>query len=304
MTVVAAQSVISFLLVALTTLGLADEPRTAPAGEPVPRRGVTVVAAGDIASCEQSGDEETAELVRRIDPDAIITTGDNVYPNGTSEEFAQCYDPTWGEFLERTSPSPGNHEYATPGAAGYFDYFAARAPGPYYSFDLGGWHLVSLNSEIDRSEGSSQVRWLARDLRRDRHRCELLYWHRPRWSGGAHGSSEYSQDLWRAAYEAGVDLVVVGHDHNYQRFRRLDARGRPDPRFGVVQIVAGTGGRSHYDPGEIEHRVAVDGETFGVLELNLRPGSFALRFAPVAGGSFTDAVRGAGCHRAPPRHRP
>jgi acid phosphatase type 7 len=256
---------------------------------------------GDIASCDQTEDEAVAELVRRIDPDALLTTGDNVYPNGTPEEFAECYDPAWGRFKSITRPSPGNHDYGTAGAAGYFEYFGASAPGPYYSFNLGGWHLVSLNTEIDRHWDSPQVRWLRRDLRRDTHRCELLYWHRARWSGGAHGSSEYSQDLWRAAYEAGVDLVLVGHDHNYQRFRRLDARGRPSPRYGVVQIVAGMGGRSHYDPGQIAHRLAVDGETSGVLELKLRPGSFGLRFVPIDGGTFRDAVSGAACHGPPPR---
>jgi acid phosphatase type 7 len=272
-----------------------------PAPSPGASRSTTVVAAGDIASCDQTADEETAELVRRLDPDAILTTGDNVYPSGSRDEFGECYSPGWGQFLSSTFPSPGNHDYDTPNAAGYFSYFGARAPGPYYSFDLGGWHFVSLNTEIDRSAGSPQIRWLRRDLRRDDHRCELLYWHRPRWSGGSHGSSRSADDLWRAAYEGGVDIVLTGHDHNYQRFRRLGAQGRPDRRFGVVQIVVGTGGRSHYDPGSIVHRVVADGTTFGVLELGLRPRSFALRFVPVAGGSFTDAVRHGACHRAPAR---
>jgi hypothetical protein len=275
---------------------------TEPEGR-VTRRsaGATVVAVGDIASCLQTGDEATAEVVREIDPDAVLTLGDNVYPSGTPEEFAECYDPSWGRFLDRTHPAPGNHDYATPEAAGYFGYFGSRAPGPYYSFDLGDWHLVSLNTEINRNWDSPQLRWLRRDLRTDDHRCELLYWHRARWSGGSHGSSEYSQPLWRAAYEAGVDLVLVGHDHNYQRFPRLDARGRPDPSFGVVQIVAGTGGRGHYDAGEIAHRVVADEATFGVLKLRLGPRGYSLRFVPVAGGSFSDVVRGGRCHGAPPR---
>ena len=297
----------SLFLSVLATLGLATSPGPPPAETPerAPSgsRTATVVAVGDIASCLQDGDEQTAELVRRINPDAVLTMGDNVYTNGTPQEFAECYAPSWGEFREKTYPSPGNHEYGTPGATGYFEYFGERAPGPYYSFDLAGWHLVSLNTEIDRSTGSPQQRWLERDLRRNRSRCELLYWHRPRWSGGAHSSSEYSQDLWRTAYKAGVDLVLVGHDHNYQRFRRMDARGRLDPRFGIVQIVAGMGGRSHYDPGTIANRAVAEGETFGVLKLRLQPGSFGLRFAPVAGGTFTDVVRSGRCHGAPPRGR-
>jgi hypothetical protein len=289
----------------LAALGLWGSPQAVPdsgATRAATANGaVTVAAAGDIASCLQSGDEETAAVVRAIDPDAVLTTGDNVYTSGTAQEFAECYGPSWGTFRDKTYPAPGNHDYETPDAAGYFAYFGARAPRPYYSFDLGGWHLVSLNTEINRNWDSPQLRWLRRDLRRDKHRCELLYWHRPRWSGGVHGSSEYSQPLWRAAYEGGVDLVLTGHDHNYQRFKRLNARGRPAPRFGVMQIVVGTGGRSHYDAGEIPHRVAVDDTTHGVLKLVLNPRGFSSQFVPVAGGTFSDGVRSARCHGAPPR---
>ncbi len=287
-------------LLAALLLAVGDAP--APARE-LPRRppAATAVAAGDIASCDETGDEETAALVRRIGPDAVLTTGDNVYPVGSAEDFAACYDGSWGAFREKTRPSPGNHDYLTPRARGYFRYFRGLAPRAFYSFDLGAWHLVSLNSEIDATWGSRQVRWLRRDLARDRRRCELVYWHRPRWSGGAHGSSEDVQGLWQAAYEAGVDLVLVGHDHNYQRFRRLDARGRPDPRFGVVQVVVGTGGRSHYDPGRIAHRVTADATTFGVLKLRLERRSFGLRFVPVAGGAYEDVMRGGRCHGPPPR---
>ena len=292
------------LLTALSAFSLAGGPDAPTPRETVGNRAATVVAVGDIASCDRDGDERTAELVRRINPDAVLTTGDNVYSSGTPEEFSACYHPSWGEFREKTHPAPGNHDYGTAGAAGYFGYFGSRAPAPYYSFDLAGWHVVSLNSEIDQSSRSPQVRWLRRDLRRDRQRCELLYWHRPRWSGGAHGSSAETQALWRAAYESGVDLVLVGHDHNYQRFRRMDARGRLDSRFGVIQIVAGTGGRSHYDPGQIANRVVAEGETYGVLKLRLQPGSFGLRFMPVAGGTFTDVVRSGRCHGVPPRFRP
>ncbi len=262
---------------------------------------VTVAAAGDIASCDEAGDEETAALVQRIRPDAVLTTGDNVYPVGSWQQFATCYARSWGRFRQKTYPSPGNHDYFTPGARGYFRYFGDRAPRPYYSFDLGRWHLVSLNSELHAGWRSPQVRWLRRDLARDAHRCELLYWHQPRFSGGPHGSNPDVQGLWRAAYEAGVDLVLVGHDHNYQRFRRLDARGRPDPRFGVVQIVVGTGGRSHYELGEISHRPAADGTTFGVLKVRLGARSFGLRFVPVSGGAYADRIGNARCHGAPAR---
>ena len=288
-----------YFLSVLAALGLVGTTPAERLAVEAPARVITVAASGDIASCDQTSDERTAEVVRRIDPDAVLTMGDNVYPSGTAEQFAECYGPSWGAFRARTFPGPGNHDYETPDAAGYFGYFGNRARGPYYSFNLDRWHLVSLNTEIDHSWDSPQLKWLRRDLRRDRRPCEILYWHKPRWSGGAHGSSADTQPLWRAAYENGVDLVLAGHDHNYQRFRRLNARGRPSPRFGVIQVVAGAGGRSHYDPGEIAHRVAADGTTYGVVKLNLLPRSFALRFVPVAGGTYTDTLRSARCHGVP-----
>jgi len=258
---------------------------------------VTVVAAGDIARCDATGDSQTAALVARIAPDDVLVLGDDAYPTGSATDFADCYGPTWGTFRPITHPAPGNHEYATAGASGYFGYFGVR---PYYSFNLGGWHLVSLNSEIAHGTHSAQVRWLRRDLARDDHRCELLYWHRPRWSGGVHGSQADVQPFWRAAADAGVDLVLAGHDHNYQRFARLGAFGRPN-RLGVRSLVVGSGGASHYDPGTIAHRAAANGTSFGVLKLVLRPRDYDLAFVPVAGGSFRDSLRGQACHQARPR---
>ncbi len=275
----------------------------APVPERAPTQGVTVVASGDIARCDSAGDEQTAALVARIDPDAVLTLGDNAYPDGAAADFADCYDPSWGAFRTITHPSPGNHEYATPGAAGYFDYFGRRAPAPYYSFDLGGWHIVSLNSELPHEPGSAQERWLRKDLARDKHRCELLYWHRPRWSGGTHGSDVGMQPLWKAAYGHGVDLVLAGHDHNYQRFYRMDGMGRRDPRWGVREVISGAGGASHYEVGPIKNLAAADGTTNGVVKLRLRPRDYDLAFVPVPGGSFRDAIRGQSCHGSPPLGR-
>lgn len=283
------------LVTAFALMGIAEAQAAvlAPARSLSP---VTIAAAGDIASCDSAGDEATASLIRRLDPDAVLTLGDDAYPAGSADDFARCYAPTWGVFKRRTYPAPGNHDYATPSAAGYFGYFGSRAPGPYYSFDLRVWHFVSLNSEIDSAADSPQERWLRRDLRADGHRCELLYWHRPRWSGGEHGSDPGMQALWRAAYDLGVDIVLVGHDHNYQRFYRLDALGRRDPRRGVLQIVAGTGGKSHYELGTIPNRAAANGTAHGVLELTLRRGGYDLRFVPVAGSTWIDSLRGRACH--------
>ncbi|MBD0317031.1 MAG: metallophosphoesterase [Thermoleophilia bacterium] len=259
-----------------------------------------VVAAGDIASCGTDADEATAALARRLAPYAILTLGDNAYPDGSSEDFDDCYGPGWGKFVAKTYPTPGNHDYDTEDATGYFAYFGDHAPEPYYSLDLGQWHVVSLNSEIGAESGSAQERWLRADLERDHHRCELLYWHRPRWSGSRHGSDEGMQALWETAYEEGVDLVLSGHDHNYQRFRPLDADGNFDPRFGIRQIVAGTGGGGkHYELEPIANRAAADSTTYGVLVLVLRAASYDLRFAP-ADGEFRDSLRDAPCHGAPP----
>jgi hypothetical protein len=288
--------VLALLALGLLVLGAGTPAQASPAG--AARPGVTVVAAGDIASCTSDGDERTAALVQRIDPDAVLTLGDLAYPEGAAEDFASCYDPSWGAFRAITYPSPGNHEYATARAAGYFSYFGASAPAPYYSFDLGAWHLVSLNSEVAHGKGSAQERWLRGDLARDRHRCELLYWHRPRWSAGTHGSDAGMQALWRAAYDAGVDLVLVGHDHDYQRFVRLDAKGRRNPRFGVREVVVGTGGASHYPAGTHRGLAVADGSTYGVLKLRLRRRDYDLSFLPVGGGGFRDAIRGQPCHRA------
>jgi hypothetical protein len=285
-----------FAFGALLVLG---SPSPAPLPARSPAAGVTVVASGDIARCDGDGDEQTAALVARIDPDAVLTLGDNAYPEGSTADFANCYDPSWGAFKHITYPSPGNHEYATSGAAGYFGYFGGRARAPYYSFELGKWHVVSLNSELPHSRGSAQERWLRRDLARNTRRCELLYWHRPRWSGGTHGSDPGMQPLWRAAYRHGVDLVLAGHDHNYQRFYRLNARGRRDPRWGVREVVSGAAGASHYEIGPIDHLAASNGTATGVVKLHLRPRDYDLTFVSVTGGGFRDAIRGAPCHRAP-----
>jgi acid phosphatase type 7 len=265
---------------------------------PPPQPQVTVVAAGDIASCATDGDERTAALVQEIGPDAVLTLGDNAYPEGTAEDFADCYEPTWGAFRSITYPSPGNHEYLTPGGAAYYDYFGSSAPAPYYSFDLGAWHFVSLNSEVPHERGSAQERWLRRDLAQSAGRCELLYWHRPRFSAGSHGSDPGMQGLWQAAFDGGVDLVLVGHDHDYQRYYRLDGQGRRDPR-GVRQVVVGTGGAELYPVRSDKNHAVADGSTDGVLKLRLRRRDYDLTFISSSEGGFRDAIRGQPCHGAP-----
>jgi acid phosphatase type 7 len=201
-----------------------------------------VIAAGDIADCASEDDEATARVVGGIEG-TVLTLGDNAYESGTSADFAECYDPTWGQFKARTRPSPGNHEYETAGASGYFDYFGRVAGDPdkgYYSYDLGSWHIVSLNSncgegEIRCSLGSAQGRWLEEDLAaNDEEACTLAYFYHPLFTSGEYRPGiEQLERLWEILYAGGVDVVLNGHDHNYQRFAPQDPGGRADPEDGT-----------------------------------------------------------------------
>ncbi len=263
-----------------------------------------VVAAGDIADCTGEGDEATARLLRNIGG-AVLTLGDNAYDEGTPEEFADCYDPTWGPYKDRTHPSPGNHDYETEGAEGYFGYFgeAAGEPGKgYYSYDLSGWRLISLNSNCEEVGGcdasSPQVRWLEADLAENAEkRCTLAYWHHPRFSSGEHhGSTPEVEPLWETLYEAGADVVLSGHEHNYERFAPQDPGGEADPASGIREFVVGTGGRSHYPILDtIANSEVHNDDTYGVLKLTLRPEGYDWRFVPVEDAWFTDSGS-ARCH--------
>ena len=250
-----------------------------------------LVGAGDIASCTSSGDEATADLLDSI-AGTVFTTGDNAYPDGTATDFATCYEPSWGRHKSRTRPTPGNHEYHTTGAGGYFDYFGAaagRRGEGYYSYDLGAWHIVVLNSNLSMLAGSSQEQWLRRDLAAHSATCTLAYWHRPRFSSGPHGSSTEPQPLWQALYDYGADVVLAGHDHTYERFAPQDPSGKLDVARGLRQFVAGMGGASHY----AIHTPIVNSEvhnddTYGVLKLTLHASSYDWQFIPEAGQTFTD----------------
>jgi hypothetical protein len=248
---------------------------------------VILVGAGDIASCDNNNDELTAQLLDGL-PGTVFTAGDNVYDNGTFTQFTDCYDPTWGRHKERTKPVPGNHEYNTSNAAGYFQYFN-NIPA-YYAYNLGNWRIYALNSTIDVSAGSPQVTWLQNDLTENPNQCVLAYWHQPRWSSGAtHGSDPAYQTLWQVLYEAGAELVLVGHEHNYERFAEMNASGLPVSQ-GLREFVVGTGGRSHYNFGTILPASQVrNASTYGVLKLTLHAGSYDWQFVPVAGSTFTDS---------------
>lgn len=262
-----------------------------------------LVGAGDIAECLSTGAPATAALLDNI-PGTVFTAGDNAYPNGSDADFANCYHPTWGRHRARTRPVPGNHEYYTPGAAGYFNYFGAaageRGKG-YYSFDLGMWHIVMLNSTLLLGDpGGDQVQWLRNDLAATDRSCVMAVWHHPRWSSGStHGSEEWTSPFWEALYEAGADVVVVGHDHLYERFAPQRPDGTVDRSLGIRQFTVGTGGGSLYDfePTPLPASEA-RGLSRGVIKFTLRDVDYDWEFIPIAGQSFTDSGTDR-CHGRP-----
>lgn len=231
-------------------------------------------------------------------PGTIFTAGDNTYPTATADDFRRCYAPTWGRHRDRTRPAPGNHDYLTPNAAAYFEYFGANA-GPagrgYYSYDLGAWHVVSLNSEVAANATSPQVAWLRQDLTQNANRCTVAYWHKPLFSSGPHGGTEHVRHLWRVLYEFGVDLVLVGHDHLYERFAPQDPDGRFDPERGIRQFTVGTGGAEKYEGQSPRANSEIRGREWGVLALTLESDGYRWEFVPVAGATFRDSGSGS-CH--------
>ena len=268
---------------------------------------VTVLAAGDIAECDHQGDEATAGILAQYPHATILTLGDNAYQRGTPADFRNCYAPSWGKFKDRTQPATGNHDEETKNAQGYWDFFGSRG-GPYdeyyYSYDLGAWHMVVLNSDCWRVGGCDptdpQVEWLFADLQSHRNRCTLAYWHRPPFTSGRYGlpkDTDRVMPLWQTLYNEGVDVLLVGHDHDYERFVPMDSTGHPDPSKGVREFVVGTGGGNlrPFENPPLPTTAARSFSTWGVLRLSLAPGKYAWRFLPVTPGGFTDSGTGA-CH--------
>jgi hypothetical protein len=262
-----------------------------------------VVAAGDIADCYSAGDEATARLLGNIEG-TVLTLSDNAYEDGTPQEFANCYAPSWGRYKDRAKPSPGNHEYHSRGAEGYFDYFGEAAGDPdkgYYSYDLGAWHIVALNSNRDFVggcyTGDPQVRWLKADLADNRSRCTLAYFHHPLFGSGEYGPGVTEvKPLWEILYAAGGDVVLNGHDHNYQRFALQNPDGEASAERGIREFVVGTGGRSHYPiVAPVANSEAHNDDAYGVLKLTLRPQGYDWQFVPGEGETFTD-TGSAQCH--------
>jgi hypothetical protein len=234
----------------------------------------------------------------------VFTAGDNVYPNGTTAEFNTSYQSTWGRHRARTRPSPGNHDYNSSGATPYYNYFGANA-GPagrgYYSYNLGAWHILSLNSEVPAGPGSAQEQWLRADLATNTATCTLAYWHRPLFSSGSgYGNDPSTRALFQALYEFGADIVISGHDHNYERFGPQDPNGQADPT-GIREFVVGTGGVALRPIGTIRPNSEVrNATTYGVLKLTLDPTSYIWEFIPIAGQTFRDSGSAACFTRGPP----
>jgi 3',5'-cyclic AMP phosphodiesterase CpdA len=253
---------------------------------------LTIYAVGDIARCaypdpKYSGAADTAATVAAglaADPGSVVLTlGDHTYPRGTAQEFRDCYAPTWGRFKDRTWPTPGNHEYYTPRAAPYFAYFGERAGRGWYSIELGSWHVVSLDSNLAPAEHAAQLAWLRADLASHPARCTLAFWHHPLYSSGGHGSIPKMRDAWELLQQAGAELVLSGHDHDYERFAPQDAHGRLDRAHGMRQFVVGTGG-AYPTPFllTVANSELRDASRTGVLRLRLRDGGYDWEFVESA----------------------
>jgi Calcineurin-like phosphoesterase len=262
-----------------------------------------LVGAGDIADCANlAGAEATAKLLEQI-PGTVMAVGDLAYPDGSKANF-ECYEKTWGRVKSRTRPAPGNHEFHSSGATPYFEYFGTAAGDPkdgYYSYEVGTWHVIALNSECTDvggcDRGSRQETWLRKDLAAHATSCTLAYWHKPLFSSGAaHGNDLEVKPLWQALYDANADVVIGGHDHDYERFAPQTPDGTADAERGIREFVVGTGGKSHRPFAEPKPNSEVrNTDAYGVLKLTLHPNGYDWQFIPESGKSFTDAGSGV-CH--------
>lgn len=284
-----------------------------PTPSPTPQTAV-LAAAGDIVCgsatppnpCEH---QATSDTVLSFAPDAVLGLGDLQYETGDYDDFMTYYDPTWGRFKAITHPVPGNHEYQGSGAAqGYFDYFngIGNETGPagergkgYYSFDLGAWHIIALNSNClavgGCDAGSTQETWLRADLAANNHACTLAFWHHPRYTSGGPDSGDEFIDFWEALHDYNADVVLVGHRHNYERYLPQDPYANLDTTNGIVQFVVGTGGKNLTGIYQLDENSAAFGEVFGVLKMTLHATSYDWEFVLSGEGEFEDAGT-AGCH--------
>ena len=262
-------------------------------------RGTVVLAAGDIGRCDSDEDEYTARLLDRR-PGTVLMLGDAAYPAGTAADFARCYAPTWGRHRSRTYAAAGNHDLRTRGAGGFFDYFSlpegARRGAGYYSLDLGGWHVVALDSNQPLGRGSAQHAWLASDLASRGARCTLAFFHHPRFSSGEHGNHSYLRPIWALLFAHGVEIVLSAHDHDYERFAPQTPDGRREEARGIRQFVVGTGGAPLRPFGKTKRQSEMrDATHHGVLALTLQADAYEWEFIGSADERVLDRGRSL-CH--------
>src|SRR5258707_254636 len=291
------------ILIAGSVIGFPSKPAFPSGASPGNEQSAILVGARDIADCKDlAGAEATAKLLVQI-PGTVFAAGDLAYPDGSKENFV-CYDKTWGRVKSRTRPAPDTQEFHAAGATLYLDYLGAVAGDPktgYYSYELGAWHIIVLNSECKDvggcEAGSPQKKWLRADLPAHPAACTLAYWHKPLFSSGsAHGNDLALKPFFQALYEANADVLVNGHDHDYERFAPQTPDGAADAKRGIREFVVGTGGKNHRPFAEPKPNSELrDATAFGVLKLTLKPGSYDWQFIPEAGKSFTDSGTGA-CH--------
>ena len=267
---------------------------------------VTLTGAGDIGECGDDTDDSTAALLGRIGG-AFFTAGDNAYPDGYYQDYVNCWGPSWGQYQAQMHPAAGNHEYhdvTSSTAEDYYRYFyrehgtiVGDSAKYYYSYDLGAWHIVVLNTVIDMSAGSPQELWLRADLAASTKTCTIAYMHYPRFSSGAnHGSDSDVQPLWQALYDYGAEIAIAGHDHEYERFAPQTPSGQLDTQRGIRAFVVGTGGGGLYSfSTPLPNSEVRNSSTFGVLKLTLGNGTYSWQFVPIGGQTFTDSGSGT-CH--------
>ncbi len=247
-----------------------------------------LLAVGDTANCDNTHDDKVAALAASL-PGEIALVGDLAYDSGSAAEYTNCFDPIWGPVRDRLRPAPGNHDYRTSGASAYYAEFPnAGTPGMgWYAYDIGSWRILVLNSncdDVDCGQGSAQLAWLRTELA-GASGCTLAYWHHPRYSSGMHGDNAFMEPIWSTAAAGGVDVVLGGHDHDYERL----------VADGVREFVVGTGGRSLYKwpDGASSFTEVRQNTTYGLLQLTLGEGTYAWKFLPADGDlTFTDSGTG------------
>jgi len=282
---------------ASTTAGIAIE------------HGAVLIGAGNIATCGTTNDDKTAQIIDALPNAAVFTTGDNVFEHGNDSEYVSCYGPSWGRFLSRTHPTLGNHDYdnGSSDGAGSFQYFGDRIPAGtgYYSYDVGTWHVIVLNDKGGTDPNNpgldqAQMAWLQSDL--DQHqnqKCTIAMWHVPLFQSSNTPNWTVNpghKPIWDMLYAAGVEIVLNGQQHNYERFAPMTPAGDVDSTNGIREFNVGTGGESVDNfTVAIHPHSEVRAAAFGVLKLSLKPDSYDWQFVPIDGATFSDSGSGT-CH--------